>query len=423
MKLSKSLSLYVGCYFVILTTYVTAADWPQWRGPNRDGISHETELLKEWPKDGPKQIWKVTDIGKGYSTPAVVGDRIFLLANQGLDDEYVAALSVADGSKVWSATLGKVGNPDQKPPYPAARSTPTVDGQRLYALSSDGNLVCLERSNGKKVWAKSLRDDFGGHPGMWAYSESPLVDGDVLVCTPGGKEATIVALNKKTGDVIWKCASPEGDDAAYSSIVIAHIDGAKQYVQMLQNQLVGVNPKTGKLLWHYDKTAKHSPAVIPTPVVSDGYVYSAGALVGGGLVKIRESGGDFEAEQVYFSTKLPTAIGGTVKIGDFLYGTTAQALVCIDFTSGDEKWHDRSIGASSLLFAEGLLYMHGEKGDVALVEATPDGYHEKGRFKPEGQPDRGDSKAWAYPVVANGRLYIRDMGVLWSYDVKSGSAR
>jgi outer membrane protein assembly factor BamB len=396
----------------------SAADWPQWRGPERNGISHETGLLKEWPKDGPKLLWKVTDIGLGYSTPAVVGERIYALGNKGLDDEFVEALSTKDGSQIWKTTIGKVGNPDQNPQYPAARSTPTADGDVLYALGSNGDLACLDMASGSKKWGKSLREDFGGHPGQWAYSESPLVDGDVLVCTPGGKEATIVALHKKTGDLIWKCPSPEGDDAAYSSVIVARIGGVKQYVQFLQKQLVGVDATTGKLLWHYDKTAKGSPANIPTPVASDDFVYSGASLSGAGLVKVKAEGGEFIADEIYFSKKLPTAIGGSVKIGDLLYGATGQALACIDFASGDVKWADRSIGPSSVLYAEGNLYLHGENGDVALVEATPDGSHERGRFTPEDQPDRGRSKAWAYPVVANGRLYIRDMGTLWCYDVK-----
>ncbi len=418
MKLAESMLFTVAMCTVIIGTSSSAADWPQWRGPERNGISHETGLSREWPKDGPKLWWKVTDIGTGYSTPAVVGERIYALGNKGMDDEFVEALAVKDGSPIWKTSIGKVGNPDQRPSYPAARSTPTVDGDVLYALGSDGDLVCLDIAGGSKKWGKSLREDFGGHPGQWAYSESPLVDGDVLVCTPGGKEATIVALNKKNGDLIWKCPSPQGDEAAYSSVIIANIGGVKQYVQFLQKELVGVEAKTGKLLWHYDRTAKGSPANIPTPVASDDFVYSAAGMSGGGLVKVKAEGGEFTTDDLYFSKKLPTAIGGSVKLGDFLYGATGQALVCVDFASGDVKWTDRSIGPSSVLYADGNLYLHGENGEVALVEATPDGYHERGRFTPEDPPDRGDSKAWAYPVVANGRLYIRDMGTLWCFDVK-----
>jgi outer membrane protein assembly factor BamB len=406
---------------VLVGTFVSAADWPQWRGPERNGISQETGLLKEWPADGPKLLWEIKDISAGYATPSVVGERLYLLGNKGLEDESVLALEVKDGSQAWSARLGKVGNPKQMPPYPGARSTPTVDGERLYALGSDGDLACLETATGKARWQKNLRTDFGGKPGQWAYSESPLIDGDVLVCTPGGSEATLVALNKNTGDVIWKSAVPGGDEAGYASIVIMDAAGVKQYVQFLQKGVVGVDAKTGKYLWRYDKTSRGSPANIPTPVVHDGYVYSVTGRAGGGLVKIGGDSNGVTAEQVYFERGLPTSIGGAILLDGNLYGTNAQGLVCAEFTTGKVHWKDKCIGAASLCYAEGRLYLHGENGDVALVEATPEAYHEKGRFTPSDQPKhtRGAmEKAWVYPVVANGRLYIRDADRLWCYDVK-----
>src|ERR1051326_8623349 len=192
--------LLPGIIALVAALSAAASDWPQWRGPQRDGTSRETGLLKEWPKEGPHLAWKITHAGSGYSTPAVVGERIYLLGNDGPENEFVLALDVKDGKRVWSTSIGKVGNPKQNPNFPAARSTPTVDGPLLYALGSDGDLACLETATGKARWVKSLREDFGGKPGEWAYSESPLVDGDTLVCTPGGDQATLVALNKRTGD-------------------------------------------------------------------------------------------------------------------------------------------------------------------------------------------------------------------------------
>jgi outer membrane protein assembly factor BamB len=377
-------------------------------------------LLAEWPKEGPRLVWQVKDIGSGYSTPAVAGDRLYLLSNEGLDNEFVQALAAKDGQQIWSQRIGKVGNPDQQPNYPAARSTPTVDGGWLFALGSDGDLACLERTTGKVRWQKNLRKDYGGQPGTWAYSESPLIDGEAVVCTPGGADATLVALNKQTGELIWKCAVPGGDQAAYASAIVIETGGVRQYIQMLQKDLVGVGAKTGKLLWRYDKTAKGSPAVIPTPVADGDFIYSAGARNGGGGVRLKVNGRTFEAEQVYFSPKLPTSVGGAVKVGAYLYGTSAGALLCLEFTTGSVKWDDRSIGAASLCYADGRLYLHGENGEVALVEAAPEACREKGRFTPPDPPDRGSSKAWAYPVVANGRLYIRDLGTLWCFDVKAG---
>ena len=423
MRLTRARCLSIGFGIALVPGLapfgLRAADWPQWRGPQRNGISAETGLLAEWPKEGPRLVWQVKDIGSGYSTPSVVGDRLYLLSNQGPDNEFVQALEAKDGKKVWSQRIGKVGNPDQQPNYPAARSTPTVDGEWLFAFGSDGDLACLERATGKVRWQKNVRKDYGGQPGIWAYSESPLIDGEAVVCTPGGPDATMVALNKKTGELIWKCAVPGGEQAAYTSALVDEVGGVRQYVQMLQKGLVGVEAKTGKLLWRYDRTAKGSPAVIPTPVADGDFIYSAGARSGGGGVRLKVNGGTFEAEQVYFSPKLPTSVGGAVKVGEYLYGTSAGALLCLEFKTGNVKWDDRSIGPASLCYADGRLYLHGENGEVALVEATPEAYREKGRFKPTDPPDRGASKAWAYPVIANGRLYIRDIGTLWCYDVKA----
>src|SRR6185503_4439050 len=260
---------------------------------------------------------------------------------------------------------------------------------------------------------------FGGRPGMWAYSESPLVDGDIVVCTPGGPAATIVALNRKSGDVVWKSVVPGDEVAGYASIAVTEIGGVKQYVQFVSKGVVGVDAKTGKFLWRYDGTAKSSPANIPTPVVYNSAVYTSSGLVGGGLARIKAANGAYETEQVYFDKKLPKAIGGTVRIGDFLYGTGSTTLQCVEFATGTVKWEDRSVGPGSICFAEGMLYVHGENGSIALVEATPDGYHEKGRFTPSDQPERARTQAWAYPVIANGRLYIRDLGSLWCFEVKA----
>ncbi len=415
-------SLWASLGLTTLATLTQAADWPQWRGPHRDGISEETGLLPEWPKEGPKLVWQIQDCGAGYSTPAVVGQRLFLLGNEGLTNEFVQALDAKDGKRVWRTRLGDVGNPKQQPSFPAARSTPTVDGDLLYALGSDGDLACVETATGKIRWQKSLRNDFGGKPGTWAYAESPLVDGDRVICTPGGAEATLVALNKKSGELVWKAAVPGGDEANYSSVIVVEAGGVKQYVQMVQKGLVGVAADKGKFLWRYDKTVSKYGANIPTPIVRDGMIFCAGAGTGGGTVQLKVNGGAVEPEQVYFSPKYPTAIGGAVLQGDCFYGFGNAGLLCTVFASGDAKWDDKSIGASSLCLAEKRLYLHGENGEVALVEATPDGYREKGRFSPPDQPKRNSQmeKAWAYPVVSNGRLYIRDLDLLWCYDVKAG---
>ncbi|MEX0938010.1 MAG: PQQ-binding-like beta-propeller repeat protein [Pirellulales bacterium] len=401
----------------VLSLRGDAADWPQWRGPERNGISQETGLLAQWPEAGPALLWEQSDLGEGYSTPAVVGDRMYLLSNEGIENEFVQARNAKGGELIWKVRIGKVGEPDQRPPYPGARSTPTVDGDVLYVLGSDGELVCMNTSDGEIRWQKNVRQEFGGQPGEWAYSESPLVDGDKLICTPGGSTATVVALNKETGEPIWKSAVPGDQEAGYASVIVVELAGTKQYVQFLSKAVVGVAAEDGKFLWQYEKTADGSAANIPTPVARDSYVYTAAGRTGGGLVKVERQQGEIAAEEVYFSPRLPNSIGGAVQLGDYMYGTGGQGLMCVEFTTGEVKWQDRSIGAASVCFAEGLLYLHGENGEVALVEATPEAYRERGRFAPADQPDRGQSQAWTYPVIANGRLYIRDMNKLWCYDI------
>ena len=254
-------------------------------------------------------------------------------------------------------------------------------------------------------------------------SESPLVDGDVVVCTPGGNEATVVALNKNTGEVVWKSAVPGGDTAGYASIVVADVGGVKQYIAFTANGLIGVDAKTGKFLWRYAKTKGAMGMSILTPVAHEGLVYSGAGRVGGGTVRLSADQGSVKAEQVYFDLKLPTAIGGAVLVGDYLYGS-GQTLVCVKFKTGQIKWSERSLAPGALCYADGRLYLHGENGGMALFEATPEAYRERGRFTPPNQPKRANQmeKAWIYPVIADGRLYVRDTDCLWCYDIKDAGA-
>jgi outer membrane protein assembly factor BamB len=397
-------------------------DWPQWRGPERNGISKETGLLQDWPEGGPKLLWRLQDIGDGYSTPSVAGPRLYLMSNRGMDNEFVQALSVEDGKTIWTTRVGNVGNPDQQPNFPMARSTPTLDGDLLYAFGSDGDLACLETATGKILWQKNVRKEFGGVPGTWAYSESPLIDGNAVIVTPGGAEATMVALDKKTGDVIWECAVPGGDAAGYASAIVVQAAGHRQYVQFLDKGVVGVDADTGQFLWRWDEPGK-SPANIPTPVADGDRVYAAKARIGGGLIRLKAAEDGVDAEEVYFKRGLPFSVGGAVLKDGYLYGTTDGGMVAVEFQTGQVAWQAEGIGAGSVMLADGRLYVHGENGDLALVEATPEAYREHGRFTPPDQPKHSQSmeKAWAYPVVSNGRLYIRDLGTLWSYDVKANN--
>lgn len=400
-------------------TMAKADDWAQWRGPKRDGISQEKGLLKAWPASGPKLLWQVKDIGSGYSTPVVVGTRLYVLSNEGLENEFVRAYSTTNGKLIWSTRLGAVGNPKQQPSYPGARSTATVDGKLLYALGSDGDLACVEIATGKILWTKSLRNDFGGAPGVWAYSESPLVDGNKVIVTPGGENATLVALDKKTGATLWKSAIPGEKAASYASAIAVEIGGVRQYVQYLSKGVVGVEAATGKLLWRFDKTLDTRFGMHAlTPINATNLIYT-GAASASGAAKISAAAGSFTADPAYIERKAPNGLGGAVRLGDYLYGTSGPVLLCTEFATGKVRWEERGIGAAAICSADGLLFLHGENGEVALAEVTPAGYKEKGRFAPPAQPDRGQSKAWAHPIIANGRLYIRDLGSLWCYDIKA----
>jgi outer membrane protein assembly factor BamB len=394
----------------------SAADWPQWRGPNRDGISQETGLLQEWPKDGPPLRWKRTDIGTGYSTPVVVGGKVYVQTTTD-KEEFALCLDEKTGRDVWKTAIGTVG-PNRGLPYLGTRSSPTVDGDRVYCLASAGELVCLG-TDGKLKWKKDLVKDLGGIVGTdmlsWAYSESVLVDGDRVICTPGGKDAALAALNKMTGEVVWKCELPASEGAEYSSIMATEAGGVKQYITFLRKGLVGVDAKTGKFLWQYGKNIDPG-ANIMTPVVYQDKVFAATSRGGAALLELKAEAGKVEPKEVYFVKGLAVSIGGAVLIDGHLYGASQGGLFCADFATGKEKWVEKATGNASICYADGRLYVRSHvSGDVVLAEANPKEYVEKGRFK---QPDRTKIQAWPHPVVVNGGLYLRDQDTLVCYEVK-----
>jgi outer membrane protein assembly factor BamB len=345
------------------------------------------------------------------------------MSNRGLQNEFVQALSAKDGKVLWTSRVGNVGNPDQSPNYPKARSTPTVDGDFLYALGSDGDLVCLNTKTGKTVWQKSLRKDFAGKPGEWAYAESPLVDGDVVVVTPGGESATMVAVNKKTGALAWKSAIPGGDSAEYASAIVVVSGGRRQYVQVLKGGMVGVDAKTGQLLWQLKDAAK-GPAQYFTPIVSNDFVYAGALSIGGVLARLKAEGNGVAAEQVYFERGLPNGPGGAVLTNGHLFGGVVRdTFVAVEFSTGKVKWKQENFGYGSVATADGLLFYHLGTGEMVLIEANGEAFKEVGRFSPPSQPVRKkdpqfSEAAFSYPVIANGKLYLRDLGTLWVYDLK-----
>ncbi len=391
-------------------------DWPQFRGPNRDGLSADTGLLKDWPAEGPKVAWQAKGIGGGYASVSLAGGRIFTLGNKGRAC-FVHALDRESGKLLWSVEIGKPGG--------NLGSTPTVEGDRLYAVGQEGDLVCVDIPGQKVLWRKSFFSDFGGKYGGWHYTESPLVDGERLVCTPGGRDS-MVALKKDTGDVIWKCALPSGEAAGYSSIVVADVGGVRQYVQLLADSLVGVEAATGKLLWRYGEANRRfggNTANIPTPIVKGDHVFcAAGYGRGAALLRLVPQDGGIKVEEVYFSRPLTNKHGGVILVGDHLYGDRddSGSPFCADFRTGKvvPGWEKRpeTQGKKSVAvtYADGRLYFRYENGFVALVESDPAGYKERGGFTVP--KTRGPS--WAHPVVVGGRMYLREQDTLWCYDLK-----
>jgi len=393
-----------------------AENWPQWRGPNRDGKSADTGLLQQWPADGPKLAWKATGLGKGYAGASQVGNRLFTMGDRE-EAGFVIALNAADGKSLWSAKVGQVGAPDAPGwSYPGPRCTPTVDGDLVFAVDAWGELACVSVADGKEQWRKSFSKDFGGKPPTWGYSESPLVDGGLVVVTPGGKKGAMVALDKKTGELRWQSVDFT-DDAYYSSIVPAEIGGARQYVQLTAASVVGISPKDGTVLWKAPR--RGNVAVIPTPIVAGNEVYvTSGYGAGCNLFKISASDGKFTAEQVYANKAMVNHHGGVVKVGDCLYGySEGKGFTCQNFKTGEAAWAEKEkLKKGCVSYADGMLYFREEDtGTMILLEASSSGYSEKGRFK---QPDRAQEKAWPHPTIANGKLYVRDQDMLLCYDVK-----
>lgn len=395
-----------------------ANSWPQWRGPGRDGICKETGLLKTWPEGGPALLWKITGLGKGYSSPSIAGDRIVTMGDRG-DGQFVIALDRTSRKEVWAVRI--CGNWDD-----GSRGTPTIDGDKVYALGAHGDLVCLNLADGKEVWHKNMAADFGGQMmSGWGFSESPLIDGAKLLCTPGGKEKTVVALDKNTGDLIWACAVPPlgsrgKDGAGYSSMVAADINGVRQYIQLLGTGLVGIDAETGTFLWGYNPIA-NNVANIATPIVQDNLIFCSTAYgTGSSLVKITNSENQWKAEEVYFldSNTYQNHHGGLVLVDGFLYGGHGQnagAPTCIEMATGKILWKEKALdkGSAAVLYADGNLYFLYEAGTLALLRADPQKFTVSGSF---AIPEESGPK-WAHPVILDKQLYIRVHDVLFCYDI------
>jgi len=424
--LVASFTLMVSSSLQAAESDAKSGEWRQWRGPGRENKATDTGLLKSWEAAPPKLLWTTDGLGEGYASVSIAGGRIYTTGNTS-DGQAVVALDADGGKVLWIKSL------TEEPPkhgHEGSRCTPTVDGDRLYVITSNGILACLKSKDGEVVWQKDFKKDFDGKMmSGWGFSESPLIDGDWVLCTPGGQDSMIVALNKLTGEEVWRSSVPElgnkgKDGAGYSSIVISNASGVKQYVQLVGRGLIGVRASDGKFLWGYNLIANPT-ANIPTPIVDGDYVFTSTGYGDGGtaLVKVVREGDGFKAEEVYYhgAKTLQNHHGGMVLHDGHVYFGSKHNNgfpVCVDFDSGKIVWggdtRGPGSGSAAIVFADGNVIFRYQSGEVALIEATPEDYKLKGVFKPEFV---SKNPCWAQPVVAGGKLYLRDQDKLMCYDL------
>lgn len=400
----------LGLVLVAASGIAWAADWPQWRGPNRDGVSTEKGLLREWPQNGPALLWTAKGLGEGFATVAIADGLIYTAGNVG-PDTIITALDLS-GAVKWRAKNGKACTAD----YAGARGTPTIDEGMLYHENADGDVICLDAKSGKEVWSLNILQQFRGRNITWALSESVLVDGNNVICCPGGEQAAMVALDKKTGKTVWVCKGA-GDKPGYASPIVVDYEGLRQYVTMTSHAAIGVHAKTGELLWRFPHTTAYD-ANIPTPIYSDGCVFiNSGYGSGGELLRLKVAGEKCSVEKVWGTKVLDNHHGGVILVNGFLYGSShGGQWICLDFKTGEKKYSEPGVGKGSVTYADGMLYTYSERGTVGLVKATPEGHTVVSRFR---VPAGGKGENWAHPVVCGGRLYLRHGDLLFAYDIKA----
>jgi outer membrane protein assembly factor BamB len=422
VRRALSLSLVLS---VVPALVASGNDWPTFRGPDRSAVSKETGLLSKWPAEGPPLLWETHGAGRGYASLAIVGDRIFTLgdgpSNEKDKDEYAVCFDRRSGKRLWSKKTGEPWTSGQ-PSWQSSRSTPTVDGEVVYFLTPFGELYCLDTADGHERWKKNLKKDFGGRKGdSWGYSESVLIDGDHLICTPGGSEATMVALDKKTGALLWKAVRPKDRGACHSSIMKSKVGATKVYVQTTASGPLGVRASDGNLLWSYP--VDPTPAIIPTPIVRDDLVFFSIGYKRGGILfrQVPKANSEVEIEVVYpLDPRMANKHGGVVLVGDYVYGDSDDAGIpfCAELTTGKLMWKKRGSGRGSaaMAAADGHLYIHFANGTMVLADASPKGYHEVGSFK---VPGSGERPSWSHPVILDGKLYLREQDHVLCYDISA----
>jgi outer membrane protein assembly factor BamB len=390
-----------------------APSWPRFHGPNGDSISSETGLLKKWPDEGPKLLWTARGIGQGYAGVTIAMGRIYTAGDVG-DDLVVFALDM-DGRIQWQAKNGAAWTASQ----PGARGTPTIDGDRLYHENAHDDVICLDARTGRKLWSVNLASELGGKRDEFGRAESVLIDGDHVICCPGGAAAA-AALNKNSGRTIWKSPSAN-EPASYVSPILAEYRGLRMILTMSSRSLIGVNADTGDLLWQFEFYTPRYVANCVTPIYHDGQVFITGGYgLGCVLLKINVKGDKATVEPAWRSKELDNRHGSAILLDGYVYGAShfnnKGRWVCLDWKTGRKTYAERGVGEGSLTCADGLLYTISERGKVGLVRPTPSGHELISQFE---IPQGGEGPAWAHPVVCGGRLYLRHGDRLYAFDVRA----
>jgi outer membrane protein assembly factor BamB len=390
-------------------TVAVSGEWPQFHGPNLDNISSETGLLKTWPSGGPERIWTVEGVGTGFSSAAIADGLIYTAGNRG-GDTTITALDL-NGQLQWQKPNG----PAYTSSHRGTRGTPTVNGNRLYHESPLGNVICMDAKSGQKIWSRNILEEFGSENIRWALAESVVIDGDRVICTPGGPQTCIVALDKSTGETVWQSPSAEGDLAGYASPSVAELHGVPMILQMTGEALVGVNADDGDLLFRLEHITRYDVNAT-RPIFKDGHVFiSSNYGTGSVMVKLNVDGDRVMAEKVWQYKPLDNHHGGVILLDGYLYGSSGRAWHCVQWETGEGMYQEKGVGKGSLTYADGMLYTLSENGTMGLVAATPDGHELVGQFD---LPKGGKGNSWAHPVVCGGRLYIRHGDFLYAYDVR-----
>lgn len=384
--------------------------WPQFHGPQQDNKSPDTGLLDRWPEAGPALVWKAEGLGYGYSSVSIADGRIFTSGN--MDDKTViTALDAADGNVLWQTPNGRAWTKS----YPGTRGTPTVDGDRVYDESPLGELVCMEAATGKKIWGVNIIKAFGGKNIHWGLSESVLIDGDRLICCPGG-ETAVVALDKRTGDVVWKAPSV-GQPPSYATPTLAEYRGMRMVITMALKSMIAVNADTGELLWQVPHVSLFDENVLQ-PVYHDGQIFVSSLKAGSVKWKIHVDGQKASVEELWRSDQMDNHHDHVILLGGYLYGSScirnSGKWICLDWETGEMQYAERGVGKGTLTYADGMLYTLSERLVVGLAKPTPTGHEVVSRFRLEPQ---GKAPSWAHPVVCGGRLYVRHGEILYVYNV------